>query len=128
MTEWQPGDEYPFQGMLFEDFNDYQDFTTTTNITGTSLNPILGLVGEIGEIYEKLKKYSRPEQLEQIILPELPEELREALAKELGDVLWYASCFAKKLGYKLGDVARMNVEKLSDRKTRGKLYGSGDNR
>ena len=35
---------------------------------------------------------------------------------------------AEELGLSLGDIAKSNIEKLSDRKNRNVLTGSGDNR
>ncbi|MHA1138503.1 MAG: nucleoside triphosphate pyrophosphohydrolase family protein [Candidatus Thorarchaeota archaeon] len=70
----------------------------------------LGLVGESGEIAEKVKK------------------AKEEIAKELGDVLWYVANLAFELGYDLGDIAAINIQKLVDRQERGKIHGDGDNR
>jgi NTP pyrophosphatase (non-canonical NTP hydrolase) len=50
------------------------------------------------------------------------------LAMELGDVLFYVTRMAHALGYSLEDVAKILVEKLNDRKTRGVLRGQGDER
>lgn len=50
------------------------------------------------------------------------------MAKEIGDVLWYAANLASELGYDLNSIANSNVDKLNDRKARGVLGGSGDNR
>lgn len=125
---WGFGDEYPITGMTFEGFNEYQDFTATTDKAGTSLNPILGLSGEVGEIHEKIKKYTRLTQAESIDLSSIPTELRQGLAWELGDSLWYLSRFAAKMGFSLGEIAKMNVTKLADRKVRGVLHSKGDKR
>jgi len=59
---------------------------------------------------------------------DLNEERGEAVAKELGDVLWYVSVLAKELDYDLESIAKANVEKLLSRQQRGVLTGSGDNR
>ena len=48
--------------------------------------------------------------------------------KELGDVLWYLTRSANELGYSLVDVAEINLIKLTSRKERGVLQGSGDER
>jgi NTP pyrophosphatase (non-canonical NTP hydrolase) len=80
--------------------------------------PALGINGEAGEIAEKVKKHLRGDK----------EINREDLLKEAGDVLWYITSFADDLGYTLQDVAVLNMSKLSDRKERGVLKGSGDNR
>lgn len=50
------------------------------------------------------------------------------IAKELGDCLWYISRIASAIRFELSDIAKLNVDKLSKRKTEGKLHGSGDNR
>jgi NTP pyrophosphatase (non-canonical NTP hydrolase) len=50
------------------------------------------------------------------------------VAAELGDVLWYIAALSRDLNISLNDVAKMNIEKLADRKERGVLGGSGDNR
>ena len=51
-----------------------------------------------------------------------------AMAKELGDVLWYVAQLATELGLDLDDVAEANLEKLLSRQRRGVLSGSGDDR
>lgn len=53
---------------------------------------------------------------------------RDAIAKELGDVLWYVAAICDELGLEMSDVARRNVEKLSDRQERGVIQGEGDER
>jgi NTP pyrophosphatase (non-canonical NTP hydrolase) len=82
----------------------------------------LGIVGEAGEIAEKLKKWHRDQGADEALLD------KDSIADEIGDVLWYAATLADYLGYKLGDIAKANIDKLTSRKERGKLTGSGDNR
>lgn len=77
----------------------------------------LGLGGEAGEYSEKVKKLIRDGTLD-----------KPLAVKELGDVLWYLTRSANELGYSLQDVAEINVLKLTDRKERGVLKGSGDER
>lgn len=77
----------------------------------------LGLAGETGEFVEKMKKRIRDGVFD-----------RELAAKELGDVLWYLSQLAKDLNYTLEDIAKMNLQKLADRRARNKIQGSGDER
>lgn len=77
----------------------------------------LGLVGEAGEYSEKIKKLIRDGKLD-----------KPLAAKELGDVLWYLTRSANELGYTLTDIAEINLVKLTDRKDRGVLQGSGDER
>lgn len=84
--------------------------------------PALGLAGETGEVLEKIKKTVRDKG------GVVDEETRQALAKELGDVMWYVAQLATELGLSLDEVASANVEKLQSRKSRGALHGSGDDR
>jgi NTP pyrophosphatase (non-canonical NTP hydrolase) len=79
----------------------------------------LGLAGEAGEVANKVKKLTRDGDT---------LGMREAIVKELGDCLWYVSQLAAEMCCSLNDVATINLEKLADRKERGTLHGSGDNR
>ena len=89
--------------------------------------PALGVAGEAGELAEKVKKWLRDDKPASV--SELPSGDRaEAIKKELGDVLWYASVFAAMMGWSLSDVALTNLEKLYDRADRGVIHGEGDNR
>lgn len=78
----------------------------------------LGAAGEIGEVANKIKKSIRDGN---------PID-RQDLKKELGDILWYVSQLATEYGLVLEDVIDSNVAKLSSRKNRGTLRGSGDDR
>jgi NTP pyrophosphatase (non-canonical NTP hydrolase) len=84
--------------------------------------PALGLAGEAGEVAEHAKKAIRDEG------GEVSDERRAAMAKELGDVLWYVAQLASELGLELEQVARDNLDKLLSRQRRGVLSGSGDER
>ena len=86
--------------------------------------------GEAGEVADKVKKISRDtlyvrNEKGEIVLP---DDKRENLALEVGDVLWYCAALAHDIGMTLEDVAKMNVAKLQSRQNRGKLGGSGDYR
>ena len=59
---------------------------------------------------------------------DLTEEQKLALMKELGDVLWYVTAMSQQLGFSLERVMDMNIEKLTSRRERGVLKGSGDDR
>ena len=84
--------------------------------------PALGLAGEAGEVADKLKKVIRDND------GILTDPVRDAVAKELGDVLWYVSVLAYELDYDLETIAGNNLAKLASRQERGVLTGSGDNR
>lgn len=77
----------------------------------------LGLVGEAGEVAEKIKKRFRDGKLD-----------REAVQKELGDVLFYWVALHNLLGLCPDHTIETNISKLTDREVRGVLRGSGDNR
>lgn len=82
----------------------------------------LGINEEAGEIAGKAKKAWRDEG------GEYSQERIRAIALEIGDVLWYCAMLAEHIGYTLDDIAGMNIAKLEDRRRRGKIVGSGDNR
>jgi NTP pyrophosphatase (non-canonical NTP hydrolase) len=84
--------------------------------------PALGLAGEAGEVAEHAKKAIRDEA------GAVSDERRAAMAKELGDVLWYVAQLASELGLDLDQIAQTNLEKLLSRQRRGVLSGSGDER
>lgn len=80
----------------------------------------LKLNGEAGEVGEAYAKFLRGDYDF--------EEAKCRISKELGDVLWYISQLSSELDLSLGDVAADNIRKLIDRKQRGVLRGSGDDR
>jgi NTP pyrophosphatase (non-canonical NTP hydrolase) len=84
--------------------------------------PALGLAGEAGEVAEQIKKSIRDDG------GEVTEERLAAIAKELGDVMWYVAQLATELGLELDEIAGLNLEKLRSRQLRGVLAGSGDDR
>jgi NTP pyrophosphatase (non-canonical NTP hydrolase) len=84
--------------------------------------PALGLAGEAGEVAEHAKKAIRDDR------GVLSGERREAMAKELGDVLWYVAQLASELDLDLNQVAEANLQKLLSRQRRGVLSGGGDDR
>ena len=108
-------------------FDEYQQLALKTaihrkNKTISYALWALGLVGESGEVAEKYKKIIRNQN------SALNESDKTEIKKELGDVLWYLSIIAHSLDTRLSEIAKINLEKISDRKTRGTIKGAGDNR
>ena len=69
----------------------------------------LGLTGESGEVAEIIKKaFYHGHALD-----------KDALHKELGDVLWYLAVMADGLGFRLGEIASANIAKLRARYPEG---------
>lgn len=102
--------------------DEYQEAAIATavyprNENSALLYTALGLASEAGEYAGKVKKLIRD-----------AEWSRCAACAELGDVLWYVAAAARELGFTLDEVARANIDKLTDRKERNRLHGSGDYR
>ena len=108
------------------DFDTYQQLAMRTAVyphRGSNLAyPALGLNGEAGEVAEKVKKILRDKD------GLLDEESRQAIKKELGDVLWYIAAMCTETGLSMAEVAETNIAKLHDRQQRDVIHGSGDER
>lgn len=109
-------------------FDEYEEQARKTNICpavpGMEHVPVyegLAMAGEAGEFANKVKKVWRDLG---------PENFKTSgdLAAELGDVLWYVSAAASRLGYGLDEIATLNIIKLESRHARGTVQGSGDHR
>lgn len=112
-----------------ETFEDYEFVARGTAIypgAGTGSGEALAYLGlglgEAGEVQGKIKKVLRDDG------GVLTADARDAIAAELGDLLWYVSNLATEIGVPLGLIAGRNIAKLSSRAARGALQGSGDNR
>ncbi len=107
-------------------FEEYQKKSRVTakypDADNNFIYPTLGLSGEAGEVAEKIKKVIRDKG------GVIDDETRDAIKKELGDVLWYVSQIATELKLELDEIAEKNIEKLYSRMERGKLGGDGDDR
>jgi NTP pyrophosphatase (non-canonical NTP hydrolase) len=107
-------------------FNDYQELALRTcpakptdfsslRVDGTLYAPdhfamaSMGLAGEAGEACDYMKK----------VLFHGHKLDVQKLSKEIGDVLWYAAVLSKFAGLNLGDVAKLNIEKLKARYPEG---------
>lgn len=108
------------------DFAQYQKESRKTaeypEIGRNFVYPTLGLAGETGEVVEKIKKVFRDQG------GNVSEETKEAIKKELGDVLWYLAQIATELELDFSDVAESNIRKLFSRLERSRIHGDGDNR
>lgn len=107
--------------------NDYQKEAHKTAFyfglqEGDFSYPVMGLAEEAGEVSGKFAKAIRDEG------GKISEERKLAIKKELGDVCWFIAEISTLLDLKLEDVMQGNLDKLADRKARGVLHGSGDNR
>ncbi len=101
-------------------FDEYQAQAVTTAIYKSEHQltyPAMGLANEAGEVLGKVKKIMRDGVYD-----------RNAIAKEVGDVLWYAAALCRDLNVSMSDVAQMNLDKLRSRQERGTLQGNGDER
>ena len=69
--------------------------------------PLLGLAGETGTLLAEFKKKIRDK--------ESYEGFQERAEEELGDVLWYLSNIASRLGLPLSEIASKNLQKTHER-------------
>ncbi len=112
--------------MRIETFETYQRESRKTwhviSMDHPIVYPTMGLVNEAGEVAGKVKKIFRDQG------GRITEADRQALKKELGDVLWYLTQICTELGLSLEEVAETNLTKLFSRMERGKIHGDGDDR
>lgn len=107
------------------ELNDYQKKAHETSFHEMSvIYPTLGLLGEAGEVAEKIKKLIRDKGYRPGDC--IDKNDMEAIALELGDVMWYIAELASNLDLSLQTICQLNLIKLSSRKSRNKLHGSGD--
>lgn len=86
------------------------------------IEKVMGLAGEAGEVVDKFKKILRDKS------GVMTDEDKEAVIKELGDVMWYVASISRYIGVPLSEVAAKNIKKLDGRLKRGTVHGSGDER
>ena len=72
-----------------------------TDIGGV-FNSCLGLSGEVSELNDMIKKWVFHEKDLDI----------EHTKKEVGDILWYIAMFCESFGWDMGEIMRMNIDKL----------------
>ena len=106
-------------------FQNYQERAAETAIYPKEKGleyTVLGLVSEAGEVAGKVKKIIRDNN------GIISDENKKELLKEIGDCIWYIAAICTELDGELQLVAQQNLAKLAERKERGVLKGSGDNR
>lgn len=127
-----------------DSLNEYQRRTQDTAVYpgqgtfGGAMYAVTALNEEAGEVAGKVAKFIRKSSGWDALLTygqgsdpyneSYPEELVLFVSKELGDVLYQAARVAEEFGLNLSDVATENIERLADRKARGVIMGSGDDR
>ena len=125
LAEDSDNEEYSNEPLSMDSLEGYQQFVRSTKAYDSEYNlvyPVLGLANEAGEVAGKLKKIMRDES------GQMSEENFYAIVAELGDVAWYLTAVADDLGITISDIFYENYKKLSSRKARGVIKGSGDNR
>ena len=111
----------------------YQKRALNTAVFSNNDYPLMALAEEVGEVMGKIAKHCRKtgmdadEAIHLIEYGALPE-LKEAVKKEMGDVLWQWAVLCHQLGFSAKEVALDNLAKLQDRHQRNVLNGEGDNR
>lgn len=82
-----------------------------------------GLSAEVGELMDIFAKHQRDHSP-----GAFTDKEYERIEKEAGDILWMVSSILRLMDISLDEVARKNLAKLADRKVRGVIRGSGDER
>lgn len=103
-----------------KDMEDYQEKTYGFMLS-TAKNPqylFTGLAGEVGEVCSVYAKWVRDGDED--------DAFYFKLEKELGDVLFFVAQIGSYYGMSLQDIAEANIAKLTARKAKGTLQGSGD--
>jgi NTP pyrophosphatase (non-canonical NTP hydrolase) len=102
-------------------FTQYQSEAMSFRLkTADDIYALLNLAGEVGELLSLEAKGRRDGYN--------IHDHRENLKKELGDILWMITAIADDNALTLDEIAVSNIIKLSGRKTKGTISGSGDNR
>lgn len=117
--------------------NEYQEAAMRTCML-TSRNPLymLLMIGEeVGELQGKFSKAIRKGRIRfeynDIVFTNKATtkdiaEWEDLAAKECGDILWGIAGLCSVMGWKLEDIAQMNIDKLAARQTIGTIDGNGD--
>lgn len=106
---------------------EYQEFVPTTWTKSDTpleneLRIICGLAEESGEVAGKVKKWFRGDYNLK------SETFLHDIENELGDLLYYIATLCNFYNLSIDEIMALNVKKLLDRKERGVIKGSGDDR
>lgn len=102
----------------------YDDCMSTSKVYDCLpiIYPILGLNGEAGEAAEKVKKCLRDNN------GKFDEETKNAIKKELADVLWYIWAAADDMNTSLDEIMSIGIKKVKERQETNTVHGNGDDR
>jgi len=102
-------------------FTQYQNEAMSFRLsTADDIYAMMNLAGEVGELLS-LEAKGRRDGYNLV-------DYKENLTKELGDILWCVAAIAEDNLIDLETIAIRNIQKLSSRKAKGTISGSGDNR
>ena len=127
-------DEYNSQGLYINEYQ-YRAMGTCMPSSDNPLYMLFMLCEEVGELQSKFSKAIRKGWLRfdgndivftSKITATEREEWCELVKKEIGDCLWGLAGLCKVMGWKLSDVAQMNLDKLAARQAIGTIDGNGD--
>lgn len=115
--------EYQKLAHTFADYNEPFLIDKEDNVNSTGfVYPAMGLAEESGEVLGKFAKIVRDDN------GVISQEKKTEIIKELGDVCWFVAELSTYLNIPLEEVMKKNIEKLTSRRKRGVIHGSGDNR
>lgn len=114
--------EYQLKAHSFSEYGDPFVTSGEGDISCSYCYPVMGLAEEAGEVAGKFAKALRDNN------GIITDERKEEIIKELGDVTWFVAEICTLLDVSMGDVMQRNIEKLTSRKNRNVIHGSGDNR
>lgn len=119
------------------DINEYMEYAKMTAVFGCPDYPLVAMGEEVGEVMGKIAKFGRKNDMPVVAVIRFINEvhadakgleLRAAVFKEMGDVMWQWVMLCHVLGFNPAEVMAENINKLQDRKQRDVLNGEGDNR